>query len=470
MLAPLLLMLTPTAQAACPSRLTAEALEARLLAAQDPVVYAEPAAEATLEELEASLRDGCVDGPVPKTSLGALFLAHAAYETLRPDGDPVAASLAYARAAALGATPEPAYGADVRDALAKTSVPQTPGTLDLWPEGATAPIYLDGEAIPAFGERQATAGLHFVQWTTQDGAWSGALVELRPGETVVVGARPAPTVIVRELPPEPAPEPSPEPTPLASVEPTPLPTTTPAEPAAPLPTTTPAEPAVTTPPSTTPAAPAASPIGLSVTLGAELARYAGQLDASPAAFSYVHPRGGLIGALRYGQRGFVELTSHLAPASPVTLPDELAVQGAARLGGPHQLGLGGGVSLGEAWGGELGVGALAVWTPTVALTLGDDLRHDVALSTTRALGPELRGALVARGPLTVKLQGRAAWLFAADIGPRLFTEGGVSVTLPVSAVFAPAMSVDVGRVGPNNDAPDARLSWTRAWGGVQCSF
>ncbi|MEY3214140.1 MAG: hypothetical protein RIT28_4621, partial [Pseudomonadota bacterium] len=218
MLPLLLALLTPTAQAACPSRLTAEALDARLLAAQDPVVYAEPAAEATLDELEALIRGGCIDGPAPKTTLAALFLAQGAYETLRPGGDPVAASLAYDRAAALGAAPEPAYGADVRDALAKASGPRAPGTLDLWPQGAVLPIYLDGEALQSLGEHPAPSGVHLVQWTTTDGVWSGAWVELRPGEVATVGERPPPMIIVRELPPEPTPETAatPEPTPEAT--------------------------------------------------------------------------------------------------------------------------------------------------------------------------------------------------------------------------------------------------------------
>jgi hypothetical protein len=202
----------------------------------------------------------------------------------------------------------------------------------------------------------------------------------------------------------------------------------------------------------------------------EFARYTGLLSASPAAFEYVHPRGGLLGAVRYGQRGYVELTSHLAPASPVALPDEMTVLGSSRVGGPNQLGLGGGLRLGERWGGELGLGALAVWAPSMALVLADDLRHDVTLGTTRALGPELRGALIAQGQVTVKLQGRAAWLHTADAAPRWLSEAGLSVRLPVSDLFAPAMSLDVGRIGPESGGPDAQLVWTRAWGGVQCSF
>ena len=455
MLAPLLLLLTPTAQAACPSRLTAEALEARLLAAQDPVVFAEPAAEAILEELESLLRGGCVDGPVPKTNLAALFLAQAAYETLRPGGDPVAGSLAYDRAAALGAAPEPAYGADVRDALAKAGGPRATGTLDLWPEGAALPIYLDGEAVERFGERAAPSGVHLVQWTTADGVWTGAWVELRPDEVTIVGERPAPIIIVRALPPEPAP-PEPDPAP-PKADPT-----APVEPMTPQVSVTPTAPLPPPPPP--------EPFGLTLTLGVELARYTGQLSASPAAFNYVHPRGGLLGAVRYGQRGYVELTSHLAPASAVALPDEMTVVGSSRIGGPHQLGVGGGVRLGERWGGEISLGALSVWAPSMALVLDDDLRHDVTLGTTRAIGPELHGALIGKGQVTVKLQGRAAWLHAATSSPRWLSEAGLSVTLPVSAVFAPAMSIDLGRIGPESGGPDATLVWTRAWGGVQCSF
>jgi hypothetical protein len=146
------------------------------------------------------------------------------------------------------------------------------------------------------------------------------------------------------------------------------------------------------------------------------------------------------------------------------------VQGSARLGGPHQLGLGGGLRLGARWGGELGAGALSVWAPTAAFVSDDDLGLDVTLGTTRAIGPELRGALIAQGQVTVKLQGRAAWLLAADAAPRWLGEAGLSVTLPVSTIFAPAMSIDVGRIGPESGGPDARLVWTRAWGGVQCSF
>lgn len=461
MLALLLLTLTPTAQAACPSRITAEALDARLLAAQDPVVFAEPAAEATLEELEALLRGGCIDGPTPRASLAAFFLAQAAYETLRPNGDPVAGSLAFDRAAALGAAPEPAYGADVREALAKASGPRAVGTLDLWPVGATPPIYLDGEALPALGERAVPAGVHLVQWTTADGAWTGEWVELRPGDRVTVGERPAPMIVVRELPPEPTP-PAASPTP---VEPTPA-----TPPATPAPATTPAAPPVEPAPSPPPVVSTSQPLGLRVTLGAELARYAGVLDAVPAAFEYVHPRGGLVGAVRYGQRGYVELTGHLAPAAPVALPDEMTVLGSPRLGGPHQLGLGGGARLGGTWGGELGIGALAVWAPTVALVLAEDLDHDVTLGVERAVGPELRAALIAQGQVTLRLQGRAAWLHGPGSAPSWLSEAGLSVTLPVSRVFAPAMSLDAGRIRPGSGGPDAALTWARAWGGVQCSF
>lgn len=457
----LLLLLTPTAQAACPSRLTAEALEARLLAAQDPVVYAEPAAEATLDELEALLRGGCVDGPVPKSSLAALFLAQGAYETLRPGGDPVAGSLAYDRAAALQAAPEPAYGADVRDALARASGPRATGTLDLWPAGATLPIYLDGEALQSLGEHPAPSGVHLVQWTTTDGAWSGAWVELRPGERVAVGERPAPIIIVRELPPEPSPEPGPEQNPELNPAQTPEVKVEPTPPVAKGPPVEPTPPAAPTSP---------EPFGLTVTLGAEIARYTGLLSASPAAFDYVHPRGGLLGAVRYGQRGYVELTSHLAPASPVALPENMTVLGGARIGGPHQLGLSGGLRLGERWGGELGLGALAVWAPTMALVPDDALHLDVRMGTTRAIGPELHGALIAQGQVTVKLQGRAAWLHAAEAAPRWLREAGLSLSLPVSPLFAPAMSIDVGALGPERGGPESRLLWTRAWGGVVCSF
>ena len=106
----------------------------------------------------------------------------------------------------------------------------------------------------------------------------------------------------------------------------------------------------------------------------------------------------------------------------------------------------------------------------MALVLADDLRHNATLGTTRAVGPELRGALIAKGQVTVKLQGRAAWLHAADAAPRWLSEAGLSVTLPVSPIFAPAMSVDVGHIGPESGGPDEQLVWTRAWGGVQCSF
>ena len=187
----LLLWLVNSSEAACVARTSAEALSAQVQALIEPVAFAEDSVAAELAAIEATLRLGCLEQPVSRETLGALFMAQGAYELLR-GGDPQRADTLLRRAAALTAPIEPAYGPKVEEAYrAAVNGMRGDAVLELSFPARPEVVLVDGEVVYDAVERRVLLGSHLVQWYSAELGWSAEWVDLNEwGERRLVGGGP----------------------------------------------------------------------------------------------------------------------------------------------------------------------------------------------------------------------------------------------------------------------------------------
>lgn len=197
----LLLWLVNSSEAACVARTSAEALSAQVQALIEPVAFAEDTVAAELAAIEATLRLGCLEQPVSRETLGALFMAQGAYELLR-GGDPQRADALLRRAAALTTPIEPAYGPKVEEAYrAAVNGMRGDAILELSFPARPEVVLVDGEVVYDAVERRVLLGSHLVQWYSAELGWSAEWVDMNEwGERRLVGGGPPLPDDLGELP------------------------------------------------------------------------------------------------------------------------------------------------------------------------------------------------------------------------------------------------------------------------------
>ncbi|MEE2751941.1 MAG: hypothetical protein VX519_10960 [Myxococcota bacterium] len=174
----------------CPQRITPDAFRSRVEAVREPVAFADPEARKEVDVLVRML-EGCVNGPIRREDIAALFLARGAIEIL--SGAPTEWHIKLARdhltwAYVVGSRDawEPIYGPQVEEIFDEVSGHLlTKGVLDLSFRQAPEALVVDGDLVQG-GRRWVTAGAHVVQWKDSDG-WHGELVKLAAEETRVIG-------------------------------------------------------------------------------------------------------------------------------------------------------------------------------------------------------------------------------------------------------------------------------------------
>lgn len=185
-------LLTALAWADCEQRATSAQVEARIAAAKEPVLFAEPNAADELVAIRGLLEGGCVDGAVSADALASYWLAVGAWPVLS-DSAPIEPN-AMTYAIGLGAEWDADYGPMVEVAWKVVLATSEDATLDLAFDPDPAALYLDGATLYLQGEHAVVAGWHLVQWQ-DEGIWSGQAVVVRGGQTARVGNAAVETVV-----------------------------------------------------------------------------------------------------------------------------------------------------------------------------------------------------------------------------------------------------------------------------------
>lgn len=224
----------------CPERITPEALDARVRAMEEPVLFLEDDAYAALEAFEGLL-DGCVDGALTPEQIARVWISVGAGDylfsgSLRPE-----AELRLGSALAL-VGPQgwlEVFGPDAEQVYLRSSTVALGGALLYVGLPEDTVVVLDGNILYERGVVPTTPGLHLVQWMEGE-TWSGELLTLERGGRASPGGVPipedlgavevteasSPGILQRlaarerpERPPRERPEPSPEAPPAELAEP-----------------------------------------------------------------------------------------------------------------------------------------------------------------------------------------------------------------------------------------------------------
>jgi len=185
------LLLSPAMAGECAERITAEAFRTRVEAVREPVAFADPSAQKQLDSL-LSLLNGCINGPIRREDIAAVFLARGALEILSGADSEWHIKLArdhltWAYAVGSRDAWEPMYGPQVEEVFDEVSGQLLEkGVLDLTFRSAPEVMVVDGDVVRDTGRRFVTAGAHVVQWKDGTG-WHGEFVRLAPEETKSVG-------------------------------------------------------------------------------------------------------------------------------------------------------------------------------------------------------------------------------------------------------------------------------------------
>jgi hypothetical protein len=185
------LLVSSATAAECPERITPEAFRTRIEAVREPVAFADPMAQGQIDDLLA-LMESCINGPVRRQDIAALFLARGAWEILAGTESDWHQQLArdhltWAYAVGSRDAWEPMYGPQVEEVFDEVSSSLLEkGVLDLTFRSVPEVMVLDGEVVREQGRRFVTAGAHLVQWKDGQG-WHGEIIRLAPEETKTIG-------------------------------------------------------------------------------------------------------------------------------------------------------------------------------------------------------------------------------------------------------------------------------------------
>ncbi|MCB9797635.1 MAG: hypothetical protein H6741_33515 [Alphaproteobacteria bacterium] len=176
----------------CPERITPEALEARVRAMEEPVLFLEDDAFEALAAFEGLL-DGCVDGALTPEQIARVWISVGAGELLFTGALSPSAELRLGSALAL-VGPEgwlDVFGPDAEQAYLRSSAVALGGALLYVGLPQDTIVVLDGRVLYERGVVPSTPGLHLVQWQV-DEVWQGELLTLEVGGRASPGGVPLP--------------------------------------------------------------------------------------------------------------------------------------------------------------------------------------------------------------------------------------------------------------------------------------